>query len=84
MEGFDINELLAQKRERNKSLIEEKLKQLEEYAANLRTLLEHDAWHGQYADNWTNGYVARDVANLTSLVARQQDLAEAQEMNKKK
>lgn len=80
---YKASEELAYNSEQNKRAIIDSLAELEEYIANVRKMADANIWHGSWANDWTGGFVGRDVARMSSLVARQQALSEAERMVKK-
>jgi hypothetical protein len=80
---YKASEELAFNSEQNKRTIMDSLTELEEYIANVRKMADADIWHGSWANDWTCGFVGRDVARMGSMIARQQALSEAERMVKK-
>jgi hypothetical protein len=66
----------------NKRSLENNIKSLEEALNDLKLMLSEDTIGGARASTWTDGYVGRDVAKISALLARQQALMETIEIVK--
>lgn len=61
--------------EQNKRMLELELDKVAQYVANLKNALENEQISN--ITDWTDGYAARDVAKVSSLLAKHQGLSEA-------
>jgi len=61
----------------NKRAIESSIKGTEEALQDLKAMLAEDSIGGSRLAAWADGYVARDVAKVSALLARQSALQEA-------
>ena len=61
----------------NQTAIEQELKDIMEAVQSLQTNITNNTWQAITVTDWTEGFVARDVAHIGSLLARHRALCEA-------
>jgi hypothetical protein len=67
----------------NQRAIEAQQQKLQKNMAALQTLIESNDYHGYNSMVWLEGHVAEDIANMSSLIARQRALVDALHIVKK-
>jgi hypothetical protein len=71
-----VDEQIQHELKFNKKRIENEVKNIEEALQDIKNMLADNQFGGSRLATWTDGYVARDVAKIASLLMRQGTLLE--------